>query len=133
MPSRRPSTKQGALVVRLKRAYDQPSSGDGTRALVDRVWPRGVTKKRLKIDAWMRDIAPSVTLRRWFGHDPEKWEEFQQRYLKELADKQNLLQELAGRARQGKLTLVYGAHDPVHNQAVVLREVLEHGTFRESV
>jgi uncharacterized protein YeaO (DUF488 family) len=113
------------LTVRLKRAYDRPTRGDGPRVLVDRVWPRGMAREKLEIDAWMRDLGPSDALRRWFGHDPVRWPEFRRRYLRELAGKTSLLQELAARARGSTLTLVYSARDPAHNQAVVIREVLE--------
>ncbi|TMI90363.1 MAG: DUF488 family protein [Bacillati bacterium ANGP1] len=113
------------MAVRLKRAYDPPSSGDGPRVLVDRVWPRGVSKEKLRIAAWLGDLGPSTGLRKWFAHDPAKWTEFRQRYLGELAVKRRLLDELAGYARDGTLTLVYGARDPAHNQAVVIREALE--------
>jgi uncharacterized protein YeaO (DUF488 family) len=112
------------LKVMLKRAYDPPGRDDGPRVLVDRVWPRGISKERLKIVAWLRDLGPSTTLRKWFGHDPVKWTVFRERYRKELAAKRALLDELAGHASGQKLTLVFGAHDPVHNQAVVIKEVL---------
>ncbi len=111
--------------VQLKRAYDPPSAGDGPRVLVDRIWPRGVSKEKLKIVAWLGDLGPSAALRRWFGHDPAKWTEFRARYLGELAANRRRLDDLAGHARDGKLTLVYGARDPAHNQAVVIREALE--------
>jgi uncharacterized protein YeaO (DUF488 family) len=113
------------LTIRLKRAYEPATSGDGPRVLVDRVWPRGVSRERLKIDAWLRDLGPSTALRTWFGHDPRKWGEFRARYRAELARKQALLTELAGYARGGQLTLVYGARDTEHNQAIVLKEMLE--------
>jgi uncharacterized protein YeaO (DUF488 family) len=124
MVARRTAAEKTKLVVQLKRAYDPPSAGDGSRVLVDRLWPRGVTKEKLKIDAWMRDLGPSDALRKWFGHDPARWEGFRGRYMRELARKKALLEELVAHARRGKLTLVYSAHDPVHNQAVVIREVL---------
>lgn len=124
MVARRTTAEKAKLVVQLKRAYDPPSSGDGSRVLVDRLWPRGVTKEKLKIDAWMRNLGPSDVLRKWFGHDPAKWEGFRRRYMKELASKKALLGELVAHARRGKLTLVYSAHDTVHNQAVVISEVL---------
>jgi uncharacterized protein YeaO (DUF488 family) len=111
--------------VALKRAYDPPRGDDGPRVLVDRVWPRGVSKDRLRIVSWMRDIAPSTRLRTWFGHDATKWDEFRRRYRAELAANSRLLDELADYARDGRLTLVFGARDPVHNQAAVIREVLE--------
>lgn len=125
MVARRTTAERAkGLVVQLKRAYDPPSPGDGSRVLVDRLWPRGVTKEKLKIDAWMRELGPSDALRKWFGHDPARWEEFRRRYRKELASKKALLGELVAHARRGKLTLVYSAHDSVHNQAVVINEVL---------
>jgi uncharacterized protein YeaO (DUF488 family) len=111
--------------VFLKRAYERPARTDGARVLVDRVWPRGVSKATLKIDAWLGELGPSTGLRKWFGHDPAKWAGFRTRYRRELAAKRSLLADLAGRARRGTLTLVYGARDPVHNQAVVIKEVLE--------
>ena len=111
-------------VIRLKRAYEPPASGDGTRVLVDRLWPRGISRERIKIKAWLPDLGPSSALRTWFGHDPEKWDAFRRRYLKELGGKRALLQQLAAYARRGALTLVYGARDPTHNQAVVIKEAL---------
>lgn len=113
------------LSVRLKRAYEPATPDDGPRVLVDRVWPRGVSRARLTIDAWLRDLGPSTALRTWFGHDPRKWEMFRTRYRAELARKRALLSELEGYARGGKLTLVYGARDTEHNQAVVIKEMLE--------
>ncbi len=115
--------------VHLARAYEPPGPGDGYRVLVDRLWPRGVSKEALAIDTWLKDLAPSDELRRWFGHDPERWDEFRKLYRAELHDpsKRILLAELAARAREGPLTLVYGAKDEEHNNAVVLREILEHG------
>lgn len=110
--------------IALRRAYESARRGDGPRVLVDRVWPRGVSKERLKIVAWLKDLGPSTALRKWFGHDPAKWDVFRERYLEELAAKRALLDELAAYARNGKLTLVYGARDPVHNQAAVIEEVL---------
>ena len=109
----------------MKRAYDPPGRDDGPRVLVDRVWPRGVSKDRLRIVAWVRDIAPSNALRTWFGHDPAKWEEFRRRYRAELAAKSPRLDELAGYAQGGRLTLVFGAREPVRNQAAVIKEVLQ--------
>jgi uncharacterized protein YeaO (DUF488 family) len=114
-------------VIHIKRAYDAAAPDDGKRILVDRVWPRGLSKERLHVDAWMRDIAPSTGLRQWFAHDPARWVEFERRYRDELAQpgRQALLEELQLRARDGALTLVYSARDSEHNQAVVLRDVLE--------
>lgn len=110
--------------IRIKRAYEKPSRGDGTRILVDRLWPRGVKKADASISRWMKDVAPSTQLRKWFGHDPARWEEFRRRYEAELAAKPQLIGELRELARKGPLTLVYSAHDEQHNQAIVLRDVL---------
>lgn len=113
--------------VRLQRAYDEPGSDDGRRVLVDRVWPRGRTKQHLRLDAWERDLGPTIELRQWFGHDPKRWQEFQTRYRRELAqtDKALKLDELAAAARLGPVTLVYGARDREHNQAHVIAEEIE--------
>ena len=113
------------LRVALKRAYDAPARADGPRVLVDRLWPRGVSKERLRIAVWLKDLGPSNALRKWFGHDPATWEEFRRRYRAELANKQSLLDDLARYARGGRLTLVFGARDPVHNQAAVIKELLQ--------
>ena len=110
--------------VRLKRAYAEPAVEDGTRILVDRLWPRGLSKARVALDQWMKEIAPSPELRKWFGHDPARWEEFQRRYSKELRQKTTLLAELRALARRGPVSLVYSAHDEVHNDALVLRSRL---------
>ena len=114
-------------MVTIKRAYEAPSRNDGTRILVDRTWPRGLKKENLRIEQWMRELGPSNELRRSFGHDPNRWEDFHRRYVKELkrAAVQPLLEELLNIARKGKLTLVYSAHDQQHNQAVVLKELLD--------
>lgn len=112
--------------IRLKRAYDPPSPDDGVRILVDRLWPRGVRSTDARIDRWLKEIAPSGDLRRWFRHDPERWDEFQARYRAELASHPELLDELRKAARAGRVTLVYSARDELHNDAVVLREVLLH-------
>jgi uncharacterized protein YeaO (DUF488 family) len=124
MGRRKTAGRSTGLTVNLKRVYDPPSGEDGPRILVDRLWPRGMTKAQLKIDAWMRDLAPSHALRRWFGHDPARWEAFRRRYLDELAANASLLDELAARARANRLTLVYSARDRRRNQAVVIREAL---------
>ena len=110
--------------LRLKRAYESPAPDDGMRILVDRLWPRGLRKDEAKLDEWMKDIAPSTELRRWFGHDPERWPEFQQRYRAELARHEEQLDNLRNLAREQTVTLVYGARDEEHNDAVVLRDVL---------
>ena len=110
--------------IRIKRAYEPPGPADGTRILIDRLWPRGVSKEALAIERWTKEIGPSDALRRWFGHDPERWDEFHRRYTAELAKQTELLAELRSLARRGALTLVYAARDDAHNNAVVLREVL---------
>ncbi len=114
------------MTVRIARAYDPPGPDDGRRVLVDRVWPRGRSREALRIDAWERDIAPSDELRHWFGHDPARWEGFQERYRAELStpDAARILDAMATVARAGTLTLVYGAADRDHNQAVVLAAVV---------
>lgn len=110
--------------IRIKRAYEPPARGDGARILVDRVWPRGKTKEALKLDLWLKDIAPSAELRKWFGHRPERFAEFDKRYRKELAANDDAVAQLRLWLRKGPVTLVYGARDEEHNQAVVLREWL---------
>ena len=110
--------------IKLKRAYERPDLGDGTRILVDRLWPRGIKKADAAIDRWLRDIAPSAELRRWFGHRPERWPEFRRRYLAELQERQELIEEIRKAARGGPVTLVYAARDEAHNDAVVLKELL---------
>ena len=118
------STKVAAGNVRLKRAYEPSGAEDGTRILVDRLWPRGVSKAHAALDHWMKDLAPSTELRKWFGHDPARWEEFCRRYSEELNQNTELLSQLRSLARQGAVTLVYSAHDEVHNDAIVLRDLL---------
>jgi uncharacterized protein YeaO (DUF488 family) len=117
-----PST--GTLDIRLKRAYDPPSADDGERVLVDRLWPRGLRKSAAAIDRWLKEIAPSTELRRWFGHDPGRWSEFRRRYRTELSGHADLVSELQALARQKPVTLIYAARDERHNEAVVLRDVL---------
>ena len=112
------------MAVRLKRAYEQADPADGYRLLIDRMWPRGVSKEQARLDEWARELAPSTELRRWFGHDPAKFEEFRRRYRDELAAQGEKLRELQRRARKGTLTLVYSARDTEHNDAVVLAELL---------
>ena len=110
--------------IQIRRAYDPPGRGDGYRVLVDRVWPRGVTKDELALDEWRKEIAPSTRLRQWFGHDPERWKGFQERYFRELEKRPDAIQDLVKRARHGRVTLVYGARDTDHNQAVALSAYL---------
>ncbi|HNQ56452.1 MAG: DUF488 domain-containing protein [Candidatus Desulfobacillus denitrificans] len=112
--------------IKLKRAYETPAKSDGMRILVDRLWPRGLSKARAAIDHWLKEVAPSNELRQWFGHDPEKWPEFRKRYRAELKDNPALA-ELRDLSRKGTVTLVYSAKDELHNQAVVLRQVLDGG------
>ena len=116
--------KVSAGNVKLKRAYEPPAADDGTRILIDRLWPRGVTKERAAIDQWMKDISPSTELRKWFGHDPARWDEFRRRYAKEVHQHAELLDQLRSLAREGPITLVYSAHDEKHNDAVELRELI---------
>jgi len=115
------------MVVMLKRAYESPAKTDGKRILVDRLWPRGLTKVKAKIDLWLKDVAPSPELRQWFGHDPEKWLEFKKRYRAELKDNP-ALSELQALSRQGNITLIYAARDQLHNEAVVLKQILDRST-----
>ncbi len=110
--------------IHLKRAYEPPCLSDGVRILVDRLWPRGVRKADAAIDRWLKEIAPSTQLRRWFGHEPNRWDEFQRRYRAELLHHQDQLDELKAIARKGQLTLIYAARDQAHNEAVVIRDVL---------
>ena len=116
--------------VRLKRAYDAVSPSDGYRVLIDRLWPRGVSKQKAKLDEWEKELAPSTELRQWFGHEPDRFAEFRRRYIGELRQARPRLTELRRRARKGTLTLVYSAHDSEHNDAVVLAEVLRRGLPR---
>ena len=111
-------------MVKLKRAYEPMARGDGYRVLVERLWPRGVRKLDLALDEWLKEVAPSTELRKWFGHDPELWAEFKRRYLDELraGPATGSLKALAARASRGTLTLVYSSHDAEHNNAVVLSE-----------
>jgi uncharacterized protein YeaO (DUF488 family) len=113
-----------AANVGLKRAYDPPEASDGTRILVDRLWPRGVSKANAVIDAWNKDIAPSTLLRHWFDHNPARWQEFRRRYTEEIHRHRGQLDELRARAELGRITLVFAAHDKAHNNAIVLRDVL---------
>ncbi|RME38651.1 MAG: DUF488 domain-containing protein [Deltaproteobacteria bacterium] len=110
--------------IQTKRVYEPQEEHDGFRVLVDRVWPRGLTKEQVGADLWLRDVAPSTALRKWFAHDPSNWEEFKRRYFAELDRKPNSVRVLLKRAAERTVTLLYSAHDPKHNQAVALREYL---------
>ena len=110
--------------VKVKRVYEAPTPDDGMRVLVDRVWPRGLSKENARIDHWLKEVAPSTTLRQWFGHDPERWTEFRRRYRAELGKNTAALEALRSLVRGKPATLVYGARDEQHNQAVVLAELL---------
>ena len=122
-------TTQGVIVA-LKRVYDEPEPGDGTRVLVERLWPRGLSKERAHVDLWLKEVAPSRELRTWFGHDPEKFAEFRRRYEIELASEtgQAALAKLRELAKQGSVTLVFAAHDTEHTNAIVLRDLLLHAS-----
>ncbi len=114
-------------MIRIKRVYDAAGTDDGERILVDRLWPRGLTKDAACVDAWLKEIGPSTELRKWFGHDPKRWVEFQKRYERELRDpeKQAALRDLAGKSRRGVVTLVFGAKDELHNNAMVLKHLVD--------
>jgi uncharacterized protein YeaO (DUF488 family) len=113
-------------MIKIKRVYEKPARDDGWRVLVDRLWPRGMKKEAAHLDAWMKDVAPSGALRKWFGHEPEKWAEFQKKYRSELAKNKELLAELRKMSKEhGTLTLLFGAKDEEHNEAVVLADALK--------
>lgn len=112
-------------MVKIKRIYEEPTKDDGYRILVDRLWPRGVSKEKAHFDLWMKDIAPSTELRKWFGHDPKKWKEFTKKYEKELQDNTELVKQLKELAKEHKtITLLYGARDQEHNEAAVLADII---------
>ena len=113
--------------IRLKRAYEPAAPADGYRVLIDRLWPRGVSRQQARLDGWEKELAPSTDLRQWFGHEPGRFEEFRRRYVEELRGERPGIAALRRRAREGTLTLVYSAHDTEHNDAVVLAEVLRRG------
>jgi uncharacterized protein YeaO (DUF488 family) len=113
--------------IQIKRIYEPASSDDGYRVLIDRLWPRGVSRQQARLDGWEKALAPSTELRQWFGHESRRFEQFRRRYIDELRSERPRLTALRRRARQGTLTLVYSAHDPDHNDAVVLAEVLRRG------
>lgn len=114
-------------MIKMKRVYESPSRQDGLRVLVDRLWPRGLTKERAAVDWWAKDVAPSAELRKWFGHDPAKWKQFQIRYRKELQKNKDVLQLLNKESQRHTVTLLYGARDEEHNEACVLKSILERG------
>jgi uncharacterized protein YeaO (DUF488 family) len=118
------------MAIRLKRAYEPPAPDDGYRVLVDRLWPRGVSKKAARVDLWLKEIAPSVALRKWFSHDPAKWSKFRARYSRELEQKREAVEQLMEHVRRGTVTLVYGAKDEEHNDAVALKEFLRSNRLR---
>ncbi len=111
-------------MIRIKRAYDKPDTDDGVRILVDRLWPRGIKKEDLKLDYWLKEVAPSDELRKWFGHDPEKWPDFRRRYFIELDQNSERLKPIREAAEQGTITLIYSAKDEEHNNAVALQAYL---------
>ena len=114
------------MTINLKRVYENPTPADGTRILVDRLWPRGLTKEKAGIDVWLKEIAPSTALRQWFAHDPDKWAEFQKRYHEELKKNPAQVSLLKEQTKKGAVTLVYGAKDEEHNETLVLKELLCH-------
>jgi uncharacterized protein YeaO (DUF488 family) len=112
-------------MIKLKRVYEAAASSDGSRVLVERLWPRGVRKANLRIDAWLKEIGPSNDLRRWFAHDPKKWDVFRERYFAELDSKPKVWKGLVQAARRGAITLIYSSRDPEHNNAVALKDYLQ--------
>ena len=114
------------MTVKIKRVYEKPAKEDGIRILVDRLWPRGLTKRKASVDLWLKNIAPSTELRKWFGHDPAKWKEFRKRYHQELKKNKEQVSLLKNEMKKGIVTLVYGAKDEVHNEALVLKESFRH-------
>jgi uncharacterized protein YeaO (DUF488 family) len=113
--------------IKIKRVYESPDESDGTRILVDRLWPRGLTKERAGVDLWVKEIAPRTELRKWFEHDPAKWKRFRGRYQTELRNNDDLVRLLERKAREGPITLLYAARDEKHNEALVLKQFLEKG------
>lgn len=117
-------------MIQIKRVYQDPDPRDGLRVLVDRLWPRGLSRERARVDRWEKDLAPSDELRRWFGHDPARWSEFRKRYQEELHGQSELVGELAGCAARGDVTLLFAARDEEHNNVVVLKELIEKQSAR---
>lgn len=137
MKRRRPSSSKPGMRhrevrsnIRLKRVYVPAEQSDGVRILVDRLWPRGLRKSKAAIDHWLKELAPSAELRRWFGHEPRRWNEFRKRYRRELSGKADDLAELRALGRRGPVTLLFAARDEVHNEAVVLRDLALHRATR---
>ncbi len=112
-------------MIKLKRIYDEPHESDGFRILVDRLWPRGLSKDKAKVDIWMKDIAPGDSLRKWFSHDTGKWAQFKARYFEEMKDKRELVNLIKEKEKKGIVTLLFGAKDEIHNNAVALKEYIE--------
>lgn len=127
--AQRVKARGARCAVKLKRAYEPPSPDDGMRVLVDRLWPRGLSKEQLAVDLWLKEVAPSDELRRWYGHEPRRWKSFEVKYRAELSRRTDLLRLLDELRRRGQVTLLYGARDTAGNNAVVLREVLEERRF----
>jgi uncharacterized protein YeaO (DUF488 family) len=119
------SVRYRGVGIQIKRVYDKPDKADGLRLFVDRVWPRGLTKEQAQIDDWLKEIAPSTRLRKWFGHAPARWKEFKRRYAAELDDNREQVKQLAREARKRTVTLLFGAKDIEHNNAVALKEYIE--------
>ena len=119
-------------LIKLKRAYQPVSRSDGARLLVERLWPRGVSKEKLRVDAWLKEAGPSTELRKWFNHDPEKWDEFRRRYFRELDSRPEAWQGIVSAARRGRVTLVYSSHDTHHNNAVALQEYVQRKARRRA-
>lgn len=113
------------MIISVKRVYDKPGPKDGVRILVDRLWPRGLSKVDAKIDVWLKAVAPSNELRRWYGHDPQKWAEFKKRYFAELDTGKDVVTELLSHVRKGRASLLFAAKDPLHNNAAALKEYID--------
>ena len=113
------------MKIKIKRVYEQPDNDDGVRILVDRLWPRGLTKEKAAVDLWLKEIAPTTELRKWFGHDPDKWKSFRGRYETEIRHNDDLIKLVKQKSKKGTVTLVYGARDEKHNEALVLKQFLE--------
>jgi uncharacterized protein YeaO (DUF488 family) len=118
------SLRDGKIMIKLKRIYEAPTADDGVRILVERLWPRGISKEKAQVDEWMKELAPSPELRKWFQHDPAKWQEFQNRYRKELDGNKEMVKEFKRRARGKTVTFVYAARDEEHNSAVLLKKYI---------